>query len=76
MTNFIEMKLGINGHRFWRMKDSLRLYRDGGPAVEYSNGDRSWYSRSGLHRKGGPAVDSINGNSWMEDGHIISTVVL
>lgn len=44
----------------WRTKrwfdDLGRLHRENGPAVEYLNGDFSWYVSGVRHRLDGPAV--------------------
>jgi hypothetical protein len=35
-------------------------HREGGPAVEYSGGDKFWYLHGKLHREDGPAIDWVN----------------
>jgi hypothetical protein len=34
-----------------------KLHRVDGPAIEYENGDGSWYIDGLLHREDGPAID-------------------
>jgi len=48
-----------------------QVHREGDlPAVEYSDGDKSWYKEGKLHREGGlPAIEGANGNkSWYVNG--------
>ena len=45
------------------------LHREGGPALEWTNGDKSWYQHGKLHREDGPAIEYINGyNAWFFKG--------
>lgn len=51
-----------------------QYHRIDGPAIEYANGDGSWYQNGKLHRLDGPALDwdddkeyYINGNSLSEE---------
>jgi len=39
-----------------------RLHREGGPAIEYYDGDKSWYLNGVLHREDGPAREWSNGD--------------
>jgi len=49
-----------------------QLHREGGPAVEYSNGDKSWYQNGLWHRLDGPALEYANGyKSWWYQGKFI-----
>ena len=44
-------------------------HREDGPAVEYANGDKSWYINDKLHREDGPAVVYADGSkSWYING--------
>jgi hypothetical protein len=49
---------------------SKDLHRIDGPAVEYANGDKSWYVDGKLHRIDGPAIEYLNGEDkhWYVDG--------
>jgi len=49
------------GNRYW-CNDNYELHREDGPAVEYVNGDRSWYRDGKPHREDGPAID------WVSNG--------
>lgn len=44
-------------------------HREDGPAVEWSNGYKVWYSNGLLHREDGPAKESANGDKewWLND---------
>ena len=33
------------------------MHREGGPAVEYAYGDKSWYKNGKRHKEDGPAVE-------------------
>ncbi len=41
--------------------ESGQLHRTDGPAVEYTNGDKSWYINGIRHREDGPAIESSSG---------------
>jgi hypothetical protein len=44
-------------------------HREDGPAVEYPDGDKSWYINGKLHREDGPAVEYADGGkAWFIDG--------
>jgi hypothetical protein len=44
-------------------------HREDGPAVEFSNGNRSWWLNGKLHRDDGPAVEYANGiKYWYKNG--------
>lgn len=46
-----------------------QLHRAHGPAVEYSDGSRSWYQDGQLYRLDGPAVERPNGyRAWWQNG--------
>ena len=45
------------------------LHRTDGPAVEYADGDKSWYQNGQLHRIDGPAVEWADGiKEWYING--------
>lgn len=45
------------------------VHREGGPAIEYANGDREWRKNGHLHREDGPAVEFSDGTRhWWRDG--------
>jgi hypothetical protein len=39
-----------------------------GPAVEYDDGDDSWFKHGDLHRIDGPAIDWVDEKQWWIDG--------
>jgi hypothetical protein len=38
-----------------------QFHREDGPAVEWNNGNKSWYINGRLHRLDGPAIEYYNG---------------
>ncbi len=45
------------------------LHRVNGPAIEWANGDKSWWLNGKQHRTDGPAVEWTNGTkSWCLNG--------
>jgi hypothetical protein len=65
----------------WYNKDG-KLHREDGPAIEWINGNRTWYFNGKLHREDGPAIEYANGDKkWYfndrchrEDGPAIERV--
>lgn len=61
------MKPQLHGEsRFWHDEDG-RLHRSGGPAIEYSDGSKTWKVRGLPHRKGDcPFVEQAGASfpSW------------
>ena len=56
-------------HTVWRL-DGV-LHREGGPAIEYTNGHKSWFKNGQRHRTDGPAVEQVNGTKfWYQDGQL------
>jgi len=48
------------------------LHREGGPAIEWANGDKFWYINGKIHRTDGPAVEYANGsNLWYINGKCV-----
>lgn len=48
---------------------SGNYHRDDGPAVEYSNGDRTWFQNGSVHREDGPAITRSNAEVyWFLNG--------
>ena len=56
----------VDEHGTIRYRNELgQLHREDGPAVEYSNGDKTWWYNGKCHREDGPAVQWSNGyKSW------------
>jgi len=58
------------GTKRWHLNNLL--HREGGPALEYPNGDRYWYLHGNIHRLDGPAVEWFNGDKeWWYHGELI-----
>lgn len=48
-----------------------KLHRIDGPAIEYSNGSKSWFFNGKLHRINGPAVEWHDGSKqWYIKGKL------
>ena len=46
-------------------------HRENGPAVEWSNGYKSWYINGKRHREDGPAIEHVEGGkSWFINGKL------
>ena len=53
--------------RWYDLKTDL-LHREDGPAIEYVNGDKSWFINGKLHREDGPALEYASGyKAWYLD---------
>ena len=53
----------------WYRNAMGQLHRDDGPAVEWSNGTKSWYQNGLRHRTDGPAIEySDGGKVWYING--------
>lgn len=42
-----------------------KFHREGGPAIEWSDGDKGWFHHGDLHRLDGPAMESENEEWWI-----------
>ena len=40
------------------------IHREGGPAIEASNGSKYWYLNGNCHRTDGPAIEEANGSKY------------
>jgi hypothetical protein len=72
MTQSIKSTRTINAHRTvkWRLPDG-KLHREDGPAIEWGNGDRSWYRNGKIHREDGPAIKRVDGYEvWYRNGEL------
>ena len=46
-----------------------KLHREGGPAIEYVNGDKFWIKNGLTHRENGPAAEYADGTKeWWNNG--------
>jgi hypothetical protein len=61
----MESKLTIDeyGTKKWNLPNGF-LHREDRPAIEYSNGDKSWYLNNKRHRENGPAIEWVCGDKW------------
>ena len=49
----------------------IGLHREGGPAVENSDGSKEWYINGKPHREDGPAIESSDGSKeWLLNGKL------
>ena len=48
-------------------------HRKDGPAIEWANGDKSWYLNGKCHREDGPAIEYANGTkAWYLNGQFLT----
>ena len=56
------------GNKRW-YNDVGQYHRLDGPAVEWWNGRKAWWSHGKLHREDGPAVEHVDGSKfWYLNG--------
>src|SRR5574343_291036 len=55
-------KTDLFGTYYYNEKN--QLHRTDGPAIEYSNGTKSWFVNGERHRTGGPAIDYSGGDKY------------
>jgi hypothetical protein len=59
------------GNKFWK-NSSGKLHRLDGPAIDRSNGDKSWWVDGKRHRTDGPAIEWSNGfKEWQVNGECL-----
>lgn len=75
MEKIYEVAVDDSGTTTWRLNGEL--HREGGPAIENSNGDYSWYKNGKLHREDGPAfkkvfvgVEACGYEAWYLEGQL------
>ena len=62
------VEVDIYGNR-WYYNPANQLNRTDGPAVEWSNGNKSWYQNGLRHRTDGPAIEYTTGSEeWYQNG--------
>ena len=62
-----------HGTKIWKNKNG-QYHRTDGPAIEYTDGYKSWYVNGFLHRTDGPACESADGyKSWWVNGFLHRT---
>lgn len=70
-TMEIELVIEVNkeGTVFYKHPLTGKLHRLDGPAVEYADGDKAWYSNGWIHREDGPALEYADGDKeWWVNG--------
>ena len=56
------------GNKYWYNKED-RYHREDGPAIESTDGSKSWYLNGLIHREDGPALDYSSGyKAWYLKG--------
>ena len=54
---------------YYSDKEMTVLHREDGPAIEYTDGSKSWYIDGKCHREDGPAIEWVSGTKeWCVDG--------
>lgn len=62
------MTINNFGDKVWRLSNG-DIHRENGPAVEYTDGSKAWWTNGKRHRAGGPAIDFSNGHKeWWSNG--------
>ena len=58
-----------NNKYYNKNKEMTILHREDGPALEWVDGYKAWYTNGQLHREDGPAIEHGNGaKSWYKHG--------
>ena len=61
-----------NGNTVWHNEKGQR-HRLDGPAMEFTDGSKTWWVCGNLHRIDGPAVESSSGDKyWYVNGEILN----
>ena len=67
-----QVKVSKNGTRRYYNNVGI-LHRDDGPAVEWSDGTKSWYQNGQCHRTDGPAIEYPTGHKrWFINGRMMT----
>ena len=63
-------EINSDGTKRWK-NDKGEFHRIDGPAIEYSNGTKSWYLNGEFHREDGPAYEGVDGSKfWLIKGKL------
>ena len=63
------IEVDVYGNR-WYYNPANQLHRTDGAAIEWGNGNKSWYQYGIRHRTDGAAIEWGNGNKeWWVNGH-------
>ena len=69
-----EYKVKVYGTRTEWYNLEGNYHRENGPAIEFSNGYKSWWINGQRHRENGPAVEYTNGDKeWWINGQLHRT---
>ena len=62
------IEVDMRGTRWYYNSDN-QLHREGGPAVEWAGGTKSWFQNGQRHRADGPAIEWASGRKgWYING--------
>jgi hypothetical protein len=63
-----KMSIDEYGRRNWKLPNG-KTHREDGPALEWYDGDKSWYLNGERHREDSPAVEWNDGRKewWVND---------
>jgi hypothetical protein len=65
-------KVTVDGYKTIRWyNEQGKHHREGGPAIEWANGAKSWWINGECHREDGPACEWADGDkSWYINGQL------
>ena len=68
------IEIDKDGDKFYYKDKQMKIrHREDGPAIEWNDGNKSWYINGNLHREDGPAVEWNDGSkSWYLNGEYLS----
>lgn len=59
--------------KIWYEDVKFRYHRENGPAIEWNNGTKEWYTHGIRHREDGPAIEYNNGQKyWYLKGKLLN----
>lgn len=64
------IRIDEDGDKFYYSDREMKIrHREDGPAVEWSDGSKSWWLNGKYHREDGPAVEWAHGDKewWVDD---------
>ena len=64
----LDINITATGTKYHYKKGTWIYHRLDGPAIEWYNGDKSWFVDGYLHRLDGPAEVWARGNAWYING--------
>ena len=60
-----------DGTIWWCKEGTTQLHREGGPAIELSDGTKKWWINGKRHREDGPAIEWADGTKeWYVNGEL------